>query len=135
MKFTLLFVIVPIVIAVYIVVAPPLPWTPIRIVGAAIAVVSLVLISAARMQLGNAFSIRPKAVKLVTTGLYSKIRNPVYFYGCTFIVGLALYWKPIALMTLLIIIPMQIARAKAESNVLEQAFGDEYRRWKAQTWF
>ena len=135
MKFTLLFVIIPLVIAVYIVISPPFPWTPVRVVGAAIAVVSLVLISVARMQLGNAFSIRPKAVKLVTTGLYSKIRNPVYFYGCTFLVGLALYWKPIALLTLAIIIPMQMARANAESKVLEQAFGDEYRRWKAQTWF
>jgi len=39
MKFTLQFVVILIVIAVYIVVAPPFPWTPIRVIGAAIAVV------------------------------------------------------------------------------------------------
>lgn len=135
MKFTLVFIIIPIVLAVYLTVAPPFPWTPLRILGAAIAVISLLLISIARMQLGPAFSIQPKAVKLVTTGLYAKIRNPVYVYGCTFIGGLALYWRPVALFALVPIIPMQIARAHAEGKVLEERFGDEYRRWKAQTWF
>jgi protein-S-isoprenylcysteine O-methyltransferase Ste14 len=30
---------------------------------------------------------------------------------------------------------MQVARARRESAVLEAKFGDEYRRYRQQTWF
>jgi protein-S-isoprenylcysteine O-methyltransferase Ste14 len=30
---------------------------------------------------------------------------------------------------------LQIIRARAESRVLEEHFGDEYRRYRASTWF
>ncbi len=58
------------------------PWPPQRIAGALIALTSLSFIAAARMQLGRAFSIRAKATRLVTTGLYARIRNPIYVFGC-----------------------------------------------------
>jgi protein-S-isoprenylcysteine O-methyltransferase Ste14 len=41
-------------------------------------------------------------------------------------------WWPLAL--LLLIIPMQIVRARREAAVLEAEFGDEYRRYRAGTW-
>jgi protein-S-isoprenylcysteine O-methyltransferase Ste14 len=34
-----------------------------------------------------------------------------------------------------LVIPLQIWRAKKESSVLESAFGDEYRSYRAKTWF
>ena len=34
-----------------------------------------------------------------------------------------------------VLIPLQIWRAGKESAVLEAAFGDEYRKYKAGTWF
>jgi protein-S-isoprenylcysteine O-methyltransferase Ste14 len=39
------------------------------------------------------------------------------------------------LLPLIIVIPMQIVRARREATVLEAAFGEEYRRYRQQTWF
>jgi protein-S-isoprenylcysteine O-methyltransferase Ste14 len=112
------------------------PWPPLRIAGAIIAFASLVLILIARIQLGRAFSIRAKATRLVTTGLYARLRNPIYVFGCFFFLGIAMFipfwWL---LLTLLIVIPMQIARARREAAILEATFGEEYRRYRRQTWF
>ena len=112
------------------------PWPPLRIAGAIVALASLALIAVARMQLGRAFSIRAKATRLVTTGLYGRIRNPIYVFGCFFFLGLAMFLPAWWLLLLLIVvIPMQIVRARREAAVLEATFGDEYRRYRRQTWF
>jgi protein-S-isoprenylcysteine O-methyltransferase Ste14 len=111
-------------------------WPPLRIAGAAIAVASLSLIVTARFQLGRSFSIRAKATSLVTTGLYARIRNPIYTFGCFFFLGLAMFipawWL---LLALIVAIPMQIVRARREAAVLEATFGEEYRHYRDQTWF
>jgi protein-S-isoprenylcysteine O-methyltransferase Ste14 len=112
------------------------PWGPLRIAGAVVAVASQSLIVTARIQLGRAFSLRARATRLVTTGLYARIRNPIYIFGCFFFLGLAMFipaWWP--LLALVIVIPMQIVRARREAAVLEASFGDEYRRYRQQTWF
>jgi protein-S-isoprenylcysteine O-methyltransferase Ste14 len=111
------------------------PWPPLRVAGAAVALASLVLILVARMQLGRAFSIRAKATRLVTSGLYARLRNPIYVFGCFFFLGIAMFipfWP--LLLALVIVIPMQIARARREAAVLEATFGEEYRRYRRQTW-
>jgi len=111
-------------------------WPPLRIAGAAIALAALILILVARFQLGRAFSIRAKATRLVTTGLYRRLRNPIYLFGCFFLLGVVMYipfWP--LLPVLILIIPMQIARARREAATLEAAFGEEYRRYRRQTWF
>jgi protein-S-isoprenylcysteine O-methyltransferase Ste14 len=113
-----------------------LPWTPHRIAGLAIAGPALLLLVIARLQLGGAFSVRPKASRLVTTGLYSRIRNPIYVSGSFFIIGLAiLIGYPWLILLLAVIIPLQIFRSRRESEVLEAKFGDEYRAYKQKTWF
>ncbi len=112
------------------------PWPPLRIAGAAIALTSLALILSARIQLGRAFSIRAKATRLVTTGLYSRLRNPIYVFGCFFCLGVAMFipfWP--LLLVLLPLIPVQIVRARREAAVLEASFGEEYLRYRRQTWF
>jgi protein-S-isoprenylcysteine O-methyltransferase Ste14 len=112
------------------------PWPALRLSGAVIIVLSLFLLILARIQLGRAFSVRAKATRLVTTGLYSRIRNPIYVFGCFFFLGLAMFipawWL---LLLLVIVIPMQIVRARREAAVLEATFGEEYRDYRRQTWF
>ncbi|HZD46055.1 MAG TPA: isoprenylcysteine carboxylmethyltransferase family protein [Acidobacteriaceae bacterium] len=112
------------------------PWTPLRTAGAIIALTSLSLIVLARLQLGRSFSVRAKATRLVTTGLYSRIRNPIYISGCFIFLGLAMFipawWL---LLVLVVVIPMQVVRSRSEAAVLEATFGDEYRRYRQQTWF
>jgi protein-S-isoprenylcysteine O-methyltransferase Ste14 len=93
------------------------------------------LLLIARIQLGGAFSIKAKAQKLVTTGLYSRIRNPIYVFGGLFVVGFSLYLGPIWLLLFIVLIPVQIARARQEEKVLAEKFGEDYQRYKAKTWF
>jgi protein-S-isoprenylcysteine O-methyltransferase Ste14 len=110
--------------------------TPGREVGLALAAIGLAGWSVARIQLGKSFSIRPKATELVARGIYSKIRNPVYVFGTVLIVGVVLWiGRPVFLLILVVIVPMQIIRARKEAQVLEAKFGDAYRSYRAQTWF
>jgi protein-S-isoprenylcysteine O-methyltransferase Ste14 len=116
--------------------APSVEWNAVRIVGAAIAIVSLALLVVARLQLGPAFSVQAKAKTLVTTGLYSRIRNPIYVFSAMFLVGIVIVserWLLLLLMAALV--PMQMVRARKEAQVLAEAFGEEYARYKARTWF
>ena len=71
--------------------APHLPWTAWRIAGIAIAAPAFLLFVAARIKLGRAFSVQAKATTLVTTGVYSRIRNPIYFFGAVFILGIIIW--------------------------------------------
>jgi protein-S-isoprenylcysteine O-methyltransferase Ste14 len=112
------------------------PWTPMRIAGAVTMLPSLALLILARIQLGASFSVRAKAQTLVTHGLYSRIRNPIYLFGGLAIAGASLYFnRPRYLWLFVVLIPLQIYRARQEQRVLEARFGDEYREYKSRTWF
>lgn len=116
--------------------APEVDWSAEKVIGAVIAGISFPLFVLARWQLGSSFSVKAKASRLVTTGLYSRIRNPIYLFGGLFIVGLSLFvsvWGPLAVA--LVIVPMQVVRARREERVLAEAFGEEYARYKSKTWF
>jgi|HubBroStandDraft_1064217.scaffolds.fasta_scaffold51757_2 protein-S-isoprenylcysteine O-methyltransferase Ste14 len=113
-----------------------LQWTPMRIAGIAIAVPAFIIFSVARMQLGRSFSVEARATELVTTGIYSRIRNPIYFFGATMILGFIIWTgRPILLLVYVVLIPLQIARARKEALVLEAKFGDAYMEYKKKTWF
>jgi protein-S-isoprenylcysteine O-methyltransferase Ste14 len=111
-------------------------WTPMRITGAAIAVPSFLLFLLARFQLGRSFSIEAKATNLVTTGLYSRIRNPIYVFGALMIAGVILCAQmPWFLLIFCILIPLQVIRSRKESQVLAEKFGAAYEEYKSKTWF
>lgn len=112
------------------------PWTLMRIAGACLIIIGFSLWTLARVQLGDSFSVAAKASVLVTHGLYSRIRNPIYVFGSVMIAGGCLFFKlPVALLVFLLIIPLQVVRARKESQVLEEKFGDAYREYKKRTWF
>ena len=112
-----------------------LPWTPNRIAGFAITAPALLLLTA-RIQLGRAFSVRAKASTLVTAGLYSRIRNPIYVFSALLILGIIIWsGRPVFLLLFAVLIPAQFLRSRKESAVLEAKFGDEYRQYKQKTWF
>ncbi len=99
-------------------------------------VVGLAALTVARLQLGNSFSITPQAKRLVTRGIYSRIRHPVYIFGWIALSGLVLYLnQPKFLLLFVLLVPVQVARARAEERVLQQHFGEEYSRYRAATWF
>ncbi len=89
-----------------------------------------------RHTLGNSFSVAPKARVLVTHGIYSRIRNPIYISAEILIAGVALMmWRPEPLLFLVVVLPLQIVRARREAAVLEEKFGDEYRQYRKHTRF
>jgi protein-S-isoprenylcysteine O-methyltransferase Ste14 len=111
-------------------------WTPLRITGVVIALPAFILFCIARVQLGRSFSVEAKATALVTTGIYSKIRNPIYVFGAIMTLGVIIWaGQPLLLLFYAILIPMQIIRARKESQVLEAKFGDAYIEYKKKTWF
>lgn len=112
------------------------PWNAQRYIGTVLAVMGAGFIAVARYQLGESFSIKPEAHALVTTGLYSKIRNPIYVFGMGMGAGLILALQRPALWLLLVAaVAAQITRARREARVLEAAFGDAYREYRRKTWF
>jgi protein-S-isoprenylcysteine O-methyltransferase Ste14 len=113
-----------------------MPWTPTRIASVVIGLPSLALLVLARIELGGSFSVRPKAQTLVTHGLYSQIRHPIYVFGGLLVAGVLLYInQPRALWLFVAVIPLQIYRARQEEKVLQARFGDEYQQYKSRTWF
>lgn len=113
-----------------------LPWTAWRIAGIAIAAPAFLLFVAARIELGRAFSVQAKATTLVTTGVYSRIRNPIYFFGAMFILGIIIWMgRPWLLLIFAVLIPLQVVRSRKEERVLTEKFGAAYLDYKQKTWF
>ena len=50
--------------------------------------------------LGSSFQISPKAKKLVTTGMYSKFRNPIYYSGFLIDIGAVIYTLNLIVFTI-----------------------------------
>lgn len=105
-------------------------------IGALISVPGFFMWMLARHQLGDSFAVRAEAKKLVTHGLYSRIRNPIYLFGGLSFLGefVALGWY----ISAAIFVPMNLGqyfRIRREEQVLSEAFGDEYRAYRASTWF
>ena len=68
--------------------------------------------------------------------LAPELANPALLFGGLMVVGMSLFvspWGPLVVATILI--PLQVYRARKEEQVLRQAFGEDYDRYKQQTWF
>lgn len=105
-------------------------------VGLGLAALSVPWWFVARWQLGASFSVRPEARGLVTTGLYSKLRHPVYVFGTLGWFGalLALLgWKAVVIWLLVVLV--ELVRVRREERVLAETFGAEYEAYRARTWF
>jgi protein-S-isoprenylcysteine O-methyltransferase Ste14 len=115
---------------------PPVAWTALPITGLCLLMGGFILWTVARFQLGASFTVKAEARQLVTRGLYSKIRNPNYVFGSMVMAGwILVFGKPMWLLVFLLVIPLQIWRTGKESAVLEAAFGEQYRKYRAGTWF
>ena len=112
------------------------PWDAMRWAGFVLTVFELMFLTLARINLGNSFSVTPEARQLVTGGIYSRIRHPVYVFSFLLIAGLILYVHlPILLIVLVPLAAMQVWRARAEERVLRAAFGTAYDDYRKGTWF
>jgi protein-S-isoprenylcysteine O-methyltransferase Ste14 len=127
---------IALVVLVWLLVSIKTPWNAQRYAGTVLVILGAMFIVLARYQLGRSFSVTPQARKLVTRGIYSKIRNPIYVFGSILLAGLILILQRPSLWILLgVVIIAQTLRAKKEARVLEAAFGDDYREYRRKTWF
>ena len=125
-----------IAVVLWLVFSRPDSWDVQRCVGAALVIVGVGGMAAARYQLGKSFSLKAEARRLVTRGIYSKIRNPIYVFGGVMLIGFVLVLhRPILWVVFLALVVMQMLRARREAQVLEAAFGDAYREYRRKTWF
>jgi protein-S-isoprenylcysteine O-methyltransferase Ste14 len=73
--------------------------------------------------------------QLVTTGVYSVIRNPSYLGALVMTLGWALAFRSIVGIVLTaMLIPPLVARMRAEEGLLHSHFGGEYDAYRARTW-
>jgi protein-S-isoprenylcysteine O-methyltransferase Ste14 len=104
--------------------------------GAVLAVVALPLMALSRVQLGKAFSVAPKASVLVTRGVYSKVPHPLYAFLDAALLGAVIALRrPWLVAAWLALVAVHAWAARRESKVLEAAFGDAYREYRAKTWW
>ena len=114
----------------------PVPWDLQRKLGCTLAIASMGLLATARCQLGRSFSVTPQARMLVTHGIYSRIRNPIYVFSALMIAGVVLVLhRPWLWLLFVFLIPMQIARARKEARILEKTFGEKYLAYRSKAWF
>ena len=71
---------------------------------------------------------------LVTSGIFSRSRNPIYLGDALILAGLALRWGwPTLILVPLFMAVIQDRFIRAEEERLNTAFGPDYTRWAAKT--
>ncbi len=85
------------------------------------------------MQLGRSFSVMPEARRLVTEGLYSRIRHPLYVAEAVATLGVFLQYRSLGAALLVAAqFAVQLWRMHEEEKVLEAQF-PEYSAYRART--
>lgn len=108
----------------------------VHILSSILFVTSTILWVMARVQLGSSFAILPAARELIVTGLYRKIRHPIYCFSSLAFASVAVVAKEwYFYLGLFLLIIIQILRAKNEEGCLVQKFGWRYDAYKKTTWF
>jgi protein-S-isoprenylcysteine O-methyltransferase Ste14 len=107
-----------------------------QLVGGLILFPSLILWALARYQLARCCTLLPVAEELITQGIYSKFRHPIYLFGSLTMVGYFLFYgQPIgAIVCIVIVVPLQCYRASQESLALEMRFGELYQQYVKKVW-
>jgi protein-S-isoprenylcysteine O-methyltransferase Ste14 len=106
------------------------------LLGGALVLIGVPLLGLARCQLGAAFSVTPQAKGLVTTGLYARIRHPIYVFLDLALLGVVIVVDQAWLLGVwAALVLAQVWQAGREERVLEQAFGDAYRAYRKGTWW
>ena len=106
------------------------------LLGAAIALPGFALWFTAKLQLGASFTLRPDTRKLVTTGLYSRIRHPIYLFSTLAVLGTAVCLHSIYFYAFVgLAVAAQLWRIRMEEKVLRERFGQAYLDYRRRTWF
>ena len=87
----------------------------------------------ALLQLGRSLSVMPEARRLVTAGLYSRIRHPLYLAEAIATLGVLLQFRTLGAAALVVLqFAIQLWRMREEEKVLEAQF-PEYASYRGRT--
>jgi protein-S-isoprenylcysteine O-methyltransferase Ste14 len=108
------------------------PWDLMRFLSLVLVAAALVGLVVARIQ----FEKECPHSGLVTRGVYSRIRHPVYLFSLFAFLGLLLYLhEPEGIVLLLPVELVLFYRARREEQELAALYGDKYQCYRQQTWF
>lgn len=103
---------------------------PSMIFGALITFVSCILWIIARVQLGDA----PAEGRLVTSGLYSELRHPIYYFSTAALLGVAVFmWISELFIAAMLLAAFQFVRIQYEEQALVKKLGRRYKRYQQRT--
>ena len=105
--------------------------------GLCIGAVGVLLWAAAMLSLGSSLAVLPGTAHLVTGGVYSVFRHPIYIGIVLTLTGLfvACGSVPCLVYVLVVVIPLNIFRARAEEKVLLEQLGPAYQKYRDSTLF
>ncbi len=104
------------------------------LLGGLIAIGASTLVVVARVQLGRAFAVAPRAKALVSRGLYSRVSHPLYVFVDLALLGVILAFRvPLLLVGWACLVAAHVWQASREERILEQAFGEAYRAYRRRT--
>ncbi|MBA2486960.1 MAG: isoprenylcysteine carboxylmethyltransferase family protein [Nitrospira sp.] len=114
-----------------------LPRTPALWLGALFILISIPIVVSAMRELDKAktaIDVRKPTSALVRTGAFQFSRNPIYVAMVMLYLGIASLIN--SLWICLLVVPavtiLQLGVIRREEGYLEQKFGEDYRRYKAQ---
>jgi protein-S-isoprenylcysteine O-methyltransferase Ste14 len=111
--------------------------TSLRLVGAVIFFLGLAIAIIGRLEIGRNwidledYQLLPQQ-SLVTSGIYSLIRHPIYFGDLLLVIGLQLALNSWLVLGSLLLIPVVVKQALAEEKLLSVAF-PEYEIYRKRT--
>ena len=105
--------------------------------GLVIGAVGVVLWILSMLTLGPSLAVLPGTDRLVTRGVYRYLRHPIYVGIVLTLSGLFLACgSSICLLyVFIVVIPLNIFRARAEEKALYQQLGNDYQQYRANTFF
>ena len=108
-----------------------------RTIGFIIGAIGVVILITGIVTLGKYFTASMTPKGLVTHGIYSKIRHPIFFGVILVYLGMEFIFQSIygLLLVIFVLIPFYIYSAIEEEKILSKMFKDEYTAYKKKTLF
>jgi protein-S-isoprenylcysteine O-methyltransferase Ste14 len=105
--------------------------------GLSVGAVGVILWVLAMLTLGPSLAVLPGTARLVTRGVYRYLRHPVYVGIVLTLTGLFLACGSLICLVyvLVVVIPLNIFRARIEEQVLREQIGESYQHYRDTTFF
>ena len=106
-----------------------------QIIGAVVGISGLIMWITAKLTLGKHFTMSTTPKHLVTKGIYSKLRHPMYYGGILIYLGIGIFLKSVIglVLTIILIAPLLIYSPREEEKLLMEKYKEKYSAYKKKT--